>query len=545
MIKSARIYAILVACISVSLILTSCSKPEKNETPTVPTQDPVAQEMMDNPALSRSGALIVAAKSVEGTFNPLEITSEGEQWVAELVFDSLLSYDQRGNVIEKLASSYTISEDGLSVNVLLREGVTFHDGSILTSKDVVFTYEMARASERWLPELEYLLSIEVVDDYNLIFKFDRHRYGMLNLMTLPIMSQATYGNIDVWKAFIKPVGTGMFKFEVMTPGENIVLTKNLSYWDVIANISGIVIRQMDYAEAYQAFAEGKIDLFELPSSKATVNDIKSFEFGNVMIQNTNLYTYIGLDMRSDILSIPNVRKALMYSLNREQFILDEWNGYAETVDFLTTGIGEFDKGVLGIKKYAYDVEIAKQLLDEAGIVDSDGDGIREFGGENVSISWNAFADVDWSYNLTEKATKGWREIGLDVQVSYGDYESIMSALDGENTFDMWNMAWQSFGIYNPEVMFGPRENGGKYNFGNYDDIIANQIFNALHDARSTFEIDELLTQWHIYQTETLPGIPIARLKSLWAYNARVKNLSIDVFGTWTGKMNLLEIQVLQ
>lgn len=545
MIKSARIYAILVACISVSLIFTSCSKPEKNEIPTVPTQDPVAQEMMDNPALSRSGALIVAAKSVEGTFNPLEITSEGEQWVAELVFDSLLSYDQRGNVIEKLASSYTISEDGLSVNVLLREGVTFHDGSILTTKDVVFTYEMARASERWLPELEYLLSIEVVDDYNLIFKFDRHRYGMLNLMTLPIMSQATYGNIDVWKAFIKPVGTGMFKFEVMTPGENIVLTKNLSYWDVIANISGIVIRQMDYAEAYQAFAEGKIDLFELPASKATVNDIKSFEFGNVMIQNTNLYTYIGLDMSSDVLSIPNVRKALMYSLNREQFILDEWNGYAETIDFLTTGIGEFDKGVLGIKKYAYDVEIAKQLLDEAGIVDSDGDGIREFGGENVSISWNAFADVDWSYNLTEKATKGWREIGLDVQVSYGDYESIMSALDGENTFDMWNMAWQSFGIYNPEVMFGPRENGGKYNFGNYDDIIANQIFNALHDARTIFEVDELLTQWHIFQTETLPGIPIARLKSLWAYNSRVKNLSIDVFGTWTGKMNLLEIQVLQ
>lgn len=545
MIKSARIYAILVACISVSLILTSCSKPEKNETPTVPTQDPVAQEMMDNPALSRSGALIVAAKSVEGTFNPLEITSEGEQWVAELVFDSLLSYDQRGNVIEKLASSYTISEDGLSVNVLLREGVTFHDGSILTSKDVVFTYEMARASERWLPELESLLAIEVVDDYNLIFKFDRHRYGMLNLMTLPIMSQATYGNIDVWKAFIKPVGTGMFKFEVMTPGENIVLTKNLSYWDVIANISGIVIRQMDYAEAYQAFAEGKIDLFELPASKATVNDIKSLEFGNVMIQDMNLYTFIGLDMRSEILNIPNVRKALMYSVNREQFILEEWNGYAKPADFMTTGIGEFDKGVLGIKKYAYDVEIAKQLLDEAGIVDSDGDGIREFGGENVSISWNAFADVDWSYNLTEKATKGWREIGLDVQVSYGDYESIMSALDGENTFDMWNMAWQSFGIYNPEVMFGPRENGGKYNFGNYDDIIANQIFNALHDARSTFEIDELLTQWHIYQTETLPGIPIARLKSLWAYNARVKNLSIDVFGTWTGKMNLLEIQVLQ
>lgn len=545
MIKSARIFGILVACISVTLIFTSCSKPEKNEMPTVPTQDPVAKEMLDNPALSRSGALVVVANSVDGTYNPLENTHEAELWVSELVFESLLSYDQKGNIFERLASSYTVSEDGLSINISLKEGVVFHDGTSLTSKDVIFTYEKARTSELWLPEFEHFLGVEAVDDYNLIFRFDRRRYGMLNLMTLPILSYEAYGNIDDWKDFIKPVGTGMFKFEAITPGENIVLTKNLSYWDTMANISGIVIRQMDYADAFEAFAEGKIDLFELPASKATVNDIKSLGFGNVMIQNSTLYTYIGLNMNSTIMNIPEVRKALIYSLNREQFIQDQWNGYAETIDFLTTGIGEFEKGILGIKKYPFDIEIAKQLLDDAGIIDSDGDGIREYDGESVSISWNAFADVDWSYNLTEKAAQGWRSIGLDVKVIYNDYDSVIGALNGDSTYDMWNMAWQSSGIKNPEIMFGPRESVGKYNFGNYNDIVANQIFSALHVAQTTFEIDELLTQWHIFQTDALPGIPVARLKSLWAYNSRVKNLSIDIFGTWTGKMNLMEIQVLQ
>lgn len=545
MIKSARIFGILVACISIIFILTACNTKQLTDKPTLPTQDPFSQEMISNPALSRSGALVVATQSVNGTYNPFQPMSEAERWVSELVFESMMEYDESGNLIEVLASSYDISEDGLSVIVTLKEGVLFHDGSTLTSKDVIFTYDLAMRSPFWQTEFDRVATVEAIDDYNLRFRFSRSRYDNFDVMTLPILSASTYSAEENWQTFNSPVGTGMFKFDKLNPGESIVLTKNVAYWNQNANISGIVIRQMTDLEAFEAFSEGRIDLFEVQASKPMVNDIKALGFGNVMIRKSNIFTYIGFNMKSPVMSIPELRKALIYSLNRELFIQNEWHGYAESIDYLATGVGELEKGTLGIKKYPYNVDIAKQLLDDAGLVDSDGDGIREFEGENFSITWNVIADVNWSYNLAETARKGWRALGLDIKVVYNDFDSVVKMLNGENTHDMWNMAWQISGMKNPEIMFGPRDSVGVFNFGGYDDIVANQIFNALHFAKTSFEVEELLTQWHILQTDTLPSIPVARLRSIWAYNSRVKNLSIDMQGSWTGKMNLMEIQVLE
>lgn len=545
MIKSTRIFGILVACILLSLNLTACNTKQQNDKPTLPTQDPFSQELISNPALSRSGALVVATRSVNGIYNPFQPATEAERWISELVFESMIKYDESGNLIEVLASSYNISEDGLTVDITLKEGVVFHDGSTLTAKDVVFTYDLAKALSFWQTELENVTSVEVIDDFNLTFKFSSNRYDKNGAMMIPILSSTTYSKVVDWQAFNTPVGTGMFKFDKLNPSENVVLTKNVTYWSQKANISGIVIREMSSSEAFEAFSEGRIDLFEVPPSKPTVNDIKALGFGNIMIRKSNVFTYIGFNMKSSIMSIPELRKALIYSLNRELFIQNEWHGYADTIDYLATGIGEFEKGTLGIKKYPYNIDIAKQLLDEAGLVDTDGDGIREFEGENFSISWNVIADVDWSYNLAETAIKEWRALGLDIRVVYNDFDSVIKMLNGENTHDMWNMAWQISGQKNPEIMFGSREKMGVFNFGNYDDIVANQIFNALHLARTSFEIEELLTQWHILQTDALPVIPLARLRTLWAYNSRVKNLSVDTRGSWTGKMNMVEIQVLE
>ena len=107
------------------------------------------------------------------------------------------------------------------------------------------------------------------------------------------------------------------------------------------------------------------------------------------------------------------------------------------------------------------------------------------------------------------------------------------------------MAWQVSNHLNPEVLFSSNEAQGIYNFGGYDDIVANQIFNAINEASTNFDVEELLMQWHILQSDELPYLPIARPKNIWAINNRVKNLSIDFNGFWTENVHILEINVLQ
>ena len=525
--------------------MVSCTIQESGEKPTTTVKDPLQQDLISNPALSRSGALVVASSSVNGLFNPLNTTTVVEEWVNELVFESLLKYDETGNLVEELVETYQISADGLSVTINLPQGVTFHDGSVLTSKDIEFTYSLAKSTQSLSASFDNLVEIIAINDYSLEFKFLKRSLDQYNLLTIPILSHTTYSDVIDWETYIKPVGTGRFMFESFSQGESIVLIRNVSYWKQNANISGIIIRQMDQSEAMNAFSEGRIDLFELPASKATVNDVKALGFGNVIIENSNIYTFMGLNMQSQIFKESEVRKALLYSLNRELFILDEWNGYADSIDYIATGIGEYDKGTLGIKKYPYNIEIAENLLDEIGWIDSDGDGIRDRDGETLTFTWLVFVDLDWSYNIAEEATKQWRSLGFDVKVQYVDFEGMLKALATDHSYDMWNMAWQVSKHLNPEVLFSSNEAQGIYNFGGYDDIVANQIFNAINEASTTFDVEELLMQWHILQSDELPYLPIARPKKIWAINNRVKNLSIDFNGFWTENVHILEINVLQ
>jgi peptide/nickel transport system substrate-binding protein len=529
----------------IGFLTVSCAKEEPVDKQTPTTQDPLQQAMILNPALSRSGALVVASDLVEGLFNPLNANNEVEKWINSLVFDSLLTYDDMGNLETRLAETYEISEDGLSIVLNLAKGVTFHDGSDLTAKDVAFTYNLAKTNLNLNASLDNLNEVVVLDDYSLEFKFDGRRLDQFNILTIPILSLESYGEVIDWNTFVKPVGTGMFRFETFVSGESIVLIRNVSYWGKNANISGIIIRQMNPSEMMTAFSEGRIDLFKLPASKAMVNDVKALGFGNVLAGKSNIYTFLGLNMRAPIFAESEVRKALLFSLNRELLIINEWNGYADQIDYLATGIGEFNKGTLGIKKYPYNMEIAETLLDEIGWIDSDGDGIRDREGENLSFAWLVFVDLDWSYRIAEQASKNWRALGFDVKIEYMDFESMLKVLETEHSYDMWNMAYQISEHLNPEVLFGKGESRGIYNFGGYDDIVANQIFNALNETQTRYDSDELLTQWHLLQTDELPYLPVARLRNLWAYNNRVKNLSLDFNGFWAKNLHLMEINVLQ
>ena len=547
-----RFVKIIVPMMIIVILSTSCEIQNDSEKTTKPTKlDPVEQELIANPALSRSGALVVAAPDIDSTFNPLFASKDVEDWISDLVFDGLFVFSGNDSLQGVLAKSYVVAEDGIKYTVDLKEGITFQSGSLVKSEDVLFTYGILLDplyDGKYASVKTHLVSVDKIGEHQIEFTFNSNSRDNLSSFVVPILSKDYYDFIeleDFKKNYKAPMGTGPFSFNDYSLGESIVLVKNTNYLADNAKISGIVIKKYNEADAFKAFGEGKIDIFEISPSKFKVEDVKQLSFGNVMTQGTNITTFIGLDLTNQILNEVKVRQALLYGLDREAFIQSEWAGYSDAVNFIATDNAEYNINTQPLDQYVYNLEKANELLDSSGWKDKDDDGFREKNGERMKLEYTVFPEADWSYNLGQFAKLQWRKLGIEVTLIYLDYNTMIDKMSGEEKSSMWNLAWEITSNQNPEMLFSSDIEKGIYNFGAFEDQTSNEMFDELHEVNSRFERETILKQWHMIQNEMLPVLPIARLKSIWAYNSRVKNLKIDAFASWTQQIENLEIEVLQ
>ncbi len=533
------------------LILVGCSpKSTKNDIPKTTVADSVNQEIFSNPAVSRSNVLVVGVDDIEGLFNPLYSSKAVEYWVADLVFNGLLAFDKTGNSEKILVDSYTFSEDEKAITVSLKPDVLFQDGTKLTVNDVVFTYSMVLndSYNGFYQEVkEHLISVEAISDSEVVFQFKSDAADNLKSLVIPILSE-NYYKADDFNSFItsykEPMGTGVFKFEDYNSGESLSLSVSTNSIQRKPKLQGILIKQLSEAEAKAEFAEGKIDLFRLSAERASVLEIKTQPFGLVMTQGTNASMFIGLNHQDALMSDDKIRRALITGLDRQSFVQTEWEGYAEVINYLAVDNSEYAMDSQNLNAYAYDFTKASELLDSAGWKDVDGDGFREKNGERLKITYVVFPELSWSYNLAQRAQSDWRKLGIEVEIQYLDYQTMMAQLLEGKTPQMWNLAWQIKSYESPETLFSNTVTG-VYNFGGYNNSRAQSLFEKLHEVNSNYEREVYFIEWHQLQNETLPVIPIARMKSVWAYNSRVKNLTIDAYGSWTGNINNIEVEVLQ
>ncbi|GAB6107942.1 ABC transporter substrate-binding protein [Fusibacter bizertensis] len=546
-----RFVKIIVPLMIIVMLSTSCELSNDTIKPTnPPKQDEVEQELISNPALSRSGALIVAAPDIDSTFNPLFASKDVEKWISDLVFDGLFAFADTDELKGVLAETYVVSEDGLKYTIDLKSNVTFHDGSMMSPDDILFTYEIILDplyKGTYSSIRNDLIAVEKTGANQIIFTFKNASRDNLNVFDVPILSMDYYDFDDI-EAFEKsykiPMGTGAFSFNEYDLGDSIVLVKNTHYFLTNAKISGIVIRKYSELDAYNAFIEGKIDIFEISPSKYKVENVNQLDFGNVLTQGRNITVFIGLDLTNPILSELKVRKALLYGLDRQAFIQTEWSGYSDVVNFIATDVDEFSMDAQLLETYEYNLDKASELLDSTGWKDSDEDGFREKNGERLTLKYTVFPESDWSYNLGQFVQSQWRKLGIEVNLDYLDYSGMLETLSSDEKLNLWNLGWIIEVDQNPELLFSSEAEKGIYNFSGFDDAVSNALFNDLHNAKSGYEKKTILTKWHFIQNEQLPVLPIARLKSVWAYNSRVKNLKINAYGSWTDQIINMDVEVL-
>jgi peptide/nickel transport system substrate-binding protein len=375
-------------------------------------------------------------------FDPRIGTDEGSQRVHQLVYSHLLTTDDKFQVIpgpDALAARLD-NPDPLTYIVRLRSGVTFHDGHELTSKDVVYTFgsfldpSFVSAKKAAYQMVE---SVKALDRYTVQFTL-KEPFG--SFPTQLVLHVVPDGAGDSLRTF--PIGTGPYRFVRYVPDEQVELTAFEGYWYGLPQNAGVVLRIIpDETMRGLELRKGTADL--------TVNDVSPDIAYQLQRDNLRItqaqgvdYAYIGLNMRDPILRDKRVRQAIAYAVDREAIVKHLRRGLAKpAVGVLSPVAWAFEPDV---PQFPHDVERARQLLEEAGYPDPDGDGPLS----RLRLSLKTSTDEFFRLQATV-IQQDLSKAGIDVDVRSYEFATFYADVLSGNV-QMYTLQW--VGVTDPDML---------------------------------------------------------------------------------------------
>jgi peptide/nickel transport system substrate-binding protein len=320
-------------------------------------------------AFAQEGSLRVGFE-IPVQLDPAFASSDAEIAVLNAVYDYLVDVDAGNNLVPRLASGWTVADDGLTYTFALREGVTFHDGSALTSADVVFTFDRLRDAGLELPTADlYSNIVSVVASGDLEVTFTLAETNPFFLFDLSdnhaLVVQA--GASDLGSTFN---GTGPFVVESYQPEDRMVLSANPNYF--VEGKPGVAELEMiffaDQAASVSALRGGQLDLImRMPTplfqSLQNANGIET------LVVPTNGFDLIRLRNDRAPGNDPRVVEALKLGIDR--VLITEVVTDGTAVVGSDSPIGPLYEAYhrADITPPARDPERARELLAEAGYPD--------------------------------------------------------------------------------------------------------------------------------------------------------------------------------
>ncbi len=397
--------------------------------------------------VSGGDALVIAVESAPKSLDPrLGSVDSVSARLHQIVFDSLVRKNEQFDYAPHLATDFTRTPDAKTWTFHLRPGVKTHAGGELTSADVKFTYESIKDPNLKSPvagSFNRIASIDTPDPLTVVFNCSEPYYQLLSdLVAIPVMVQVPNAGKGL------PVGTGPFKVVDATE-QTVELEANPDYFLGAPAAKKVRVRVVpDNATRELELKSGGADL-AINSSFGTdqIAKMKTDPDLNVLTGPGTNIAHVGLNTTDEVLRDPKVRQALAYALNRDQIITTVMQGQGRAADALMPP--ESWAYEPGITKYPYDVARAKQLLDESGHKDPDGDGpgVRftlEFVVSNVGIA-PAIAQIvqeQWKAAGVGVTVTPFERVTFFERLAQGSYDAyFVISVGGNQTPDTFSWAY--------------------------------------------------------------------------------------------------------
>lgn len=463
--ESKRFLYWLTLLMLVALVATACGQqpvPNAGEENTADTdagatnteaETPADSEVEEEPAAETSGGTVTVGLHQEpnllwGPITGLTVSQE----LANILNRPLIMINDQIEYVPALVTEVPtlenggISEDGLVYTFHLRDDVTWHDGTPFTSADVRFTYETithpdmpVRGRVGW----NQITSVETPDDHTVIFNFETvdaaflDRLAIVTILPKHILGEVPPAELSTHEWFrTNHPGLGPFRFVEWQPGNYILVERNPDYFvEGLPKLDQIVLKIITDANTLTNQLEtGEVDMrFRMLNDQVEIIE----QIPNVELVSTAATSpwLIWVNNENPALSDPAVRLALNYGFDRNGLTQTLLRGLVEPAYNLIPP-SSWAYSEEAVEAYAYDPDRARQLLDEAGWIDENGDGVREKDGETLSFDILNIAGEPERVQILSFIQDQWSEIGVQVNIQNVDVATMWGDALPSGNYDM-------------------------------------------------------------------------------------------------------------
>ena len=560
---------------TVALTLAACgSKEQSSSTSSNAAKTKYASEVTHDGTPIKGGTLkyaIVSSSPFSGIFADELSADTNDSTIGGLIDESMFEYDENRKLTNTGLASIEFDVENKTATVTLNsKDYKWSDGQPVTIDDYIFAYQaignkdytgvrydddyknVVGMEEYHDGKADSVSGLEKVDDYTVKIHFKEMSPSMQlagGSVCAYIMPKHIFKDIPEaeWEKSdyvrgTKFVGLGQFKIESIVAGESVTLVPNEHYFRGVAKVDKVVMEVVSPDNIVSEMKAGNYDIATMPNSQyEAYKDLTNVTF---LGSQASAYEYIGFHLgkydkeTGKNVTDPNakmadvkLRQAMAYALDIDAAGQNLYNGLQHSSNSI---IIPFFKDVYNKDQegFSYNPEKAKQLLDEAGYKDVDGDGIRENkDGSKLTINFAARTRDEANESLVQQYLNWWKEIGLNVQLYTGRTIELNSFYDkvqaDDPEIDVFAAGWSTGYDPNPSGLFGET---AQFNFERYVDAEGTAIMNKISSTESfdSAKNVEFYKEWQKYVHDKAFIFPTLVGEELTAVNKRVKYFDVNL-----------------
>lgn len=505
-----------------------------------------------------SGGSIVIATTAEpdALFPPITTTLQGRQ-VTELLFDNLAQVGIKMNTLgdegfePRLAKSWVWSGDSLSIAFSLDPAARWHDGKPVRAQDVVFSFSTYTDSTVGSPtavQLAQIDSVSAKDSVTAVVwfkkKYPRQFYDAASQMLILPEHVYSAGRDSITKkaGTHDPVGSGRFRFGTWKRSESLTLVADTSNYRGRPGVGRVqFVIAPEFTTALTKFLTGEADVFEALRPEDLVSIAKNPSLKVVRLPGM-AYVFMQFNLRdpknprkrNEMFSNKAFRRALSMALDRDAMVKNVFDSLAQVS--IGPTVSTYPTTPRTLPKIPFDTVTAGRILDSLGWRDSNGDGVRDRSGKDLSFSILVPSSSKSRQRMAVLIQEQLRRVGVKASIETLDFPALMQR-QADRDFETMLWAWQltpsPSGLRQTWSSASARNASGS-NFGSYENPTFDAYVDSALAATSLARSAHLFGQAYRIILEDAPAIWLYEPETVLGVHARIKTLPMRPDAWWLG-----------
>ena len=579
-----KLSKIMALCLATSFLFTACGKTEKKESNGTKQEEKKKDSgVQDNLVIENEGTPVenatlkiayVSDSPFTGIFHQAFATGNPDMEILAYSTNGTFKMDENYKLTNGGGADIEFNVDEKKATITINEKYTWNDGTPVTSADFLEYYKIVAHKDytgvRFDDEMRNVVGIDeyhdgkakdisgfkTLSDKKFEIHFKAFSPAILwgggipfepvpshKLKDIPVKEQEAH---DITRK--NPLSPGPYYIKEIVPGQQVIFEANPYYYKGQPKVKTVVWKIVPSAQIVAALQAGEYDL-TVGLNADLYSKVKSLSNIKVGVQDDLSYSYIGFKLgkwdkaKGEAIPDPNakmadvkLRQAMAYAIDNDLVGTKFYEGLRRNAtQLMIPAFKEFYDD--SIKGYTIDLEKAKQLLDEAGYKDVNGDGIREDkNGQPFKINFASMSGSAIAEPITNYYIQQWKLIGLDVQLTNGrliEFNSFYEKVQADDPeIDIYQAAWGTGSNPNPTSLYGRK---ASFNFPRFATPELDAILNKINSVEAIDKEyrSKAYKEFANYMFENVPVVPTLFRKSIVAVNNRVKKWDITPGNNFT------------